>query len=227
MVTSFSLQTYLSVQHIISASYFCDRAFRIEDRAKANATSDDDLRIKAYSSSAVFLSVAFLEALINEIFADAEFAGRSSRAKAFDRETLQRINRKQKEPSYLRTTDTLTKFNDFLTTSGQQSISKGCKPGQDAKILLDLRNNLIHYKGPWLDVAFGTDTRDGALRNSELGRSIKHRFPPRRCASPQSGDYWLGAGCASWSLKTAVAFSDLFFERIGIKPTYEHVRFKL
>ena len=70
MITGIGLQTYYSIQHVQAAAYLTRRAASIEADLTGD-TAPEIVALKAYVSSALFSCVAFLEALVNEIYADA------------------------------------------------------------------------------------------------------------------------------------------------------------
>lgn len=226
MITGMSMKTYLSIQHAKSAAYFCRRVHAEEAKYSGNLQSEQLSVIKAYASSALFLSVAFLEALINELYADAQLSDGGARLGILSTNDLSRIAAVGTD-EYLQKAKLLDKFKRLLVALGKTPISTGQSPGQDVKFLAQLRNGLLHYKGPWLDMATDNMSRPGSLRGSDLYRFISGKFPPRACSTPHSGDYWLGAGCAAWSLRSALDFADLFFQELGVDATFDHVRSEL
>ena len=70
MIIGIGLQTYYSIQHVQAAAYMARQAARVEADLTGD-TAPEAVALKAYVSSALFSSVAFLEALVNEIYADA------------------------------------------------------------------------------------------------------------------------------------------------------------
>jgi hypothetical protein len=72
VIVGLSLQTYFSIQHVQAAAYLARRASRLE-RAGAPTLRPPqiDVAIRGYASSTLFTAVAFLEALANELYADA------------------------------------------------------------------------------------------------------------------------------------------------------------
>ena len=198
MITGMSIKTYFSIQHAKSAAYFCRRAHAEEGSYNGDMQSPQLGVIKAYASSALFLSAAFLEALVNELFADARLQDGSGQLRGLQDDERARISEIGTD-QYLQKAKLLDKFKSLLVAAGRTPISLGQAPGQNVKHLVDLRNNLLHYKGPWFDMSTENMSRPGSLRRSDLYKSIAGKFPPRVGATPHSGDYWLGAGCAAWA----------------------------
>src|SRR5690606_21519155 len=70
MIVGIGIKTYYSIQHVQATAYFARQATSAENRISDEA-GNDAIVLKAYVASTLFSSVAFLEALANELFADA------------------------------------------------------------------------------------------------------------------------------------------------------------
>jgi len=226
VVTGIALHTYFSIQHVQAAAYF-SRQSAATEALVGHGDDPESLRvtIRANAASAIFMSAAFLEALANELFADALNShgghldpispkGRSLIAELATDDTVQKAQ-------------VLSKLNLLLKAEGKGSLNLGELPGQDVVTMLKLRNNLVHYKASWLDVGTPGMVRAGNLRESKLQKATEGKFPSRTGANPTSGDAWLGAGCAKWCVQSTIALTDEFFNQFGITPLYEHVRCNL
>lgn len=226
MITGISLQTYYSIQHVQAAAYF-SRQTAASEALVSQGGDPEPLRvaIKANAASAIFMSAAFLEAMANELFADALKAdgghlkpisktGRSLIAVLAADETVEKAH-------------VLSKLNLLLKAKGKAALNLGEFPCQDVVTMIKLRNNLVHYKARWLDVGTTGMVRPGNLRESKLQRAIDGKFAHRAGANPTSGDAWLGAGCAKWCVQSTIELADIFFNQFGITPLYDHVRSNL
>ena len=226
MITGIFLQTFFSIQHVQAAAYFSRQTAASEARLGQGGDPETlPVEIKANATSAIFLSVAFLEALANELFADS-LKHDGGHLKPLSQTGLTLIAEFAKDET-VEKASVLTKFNLLLKSECKVAMPLGELPAQDVATMIRLRNNLVHYKASWLDVGTLGMTRTGNLRDSKLQRAIDGRFLNRAGATPSSGDAWLGAGCAKWSVQSTLAYSDAFFEELGIAPLYEHVRSKL
>ena len=223
MITGVSLHTYFSIQHVQAAAYLSRQTAAAE--TQVGQGGDPELLrvvIMANATSALFISVAFLEALSNELLADAlktngghlksiSHTGRSLIAVLAGDDTVEKAS-------------SLSKFNLLLKAEGKNTMNLGEFPGQDVVTINKLRNNLVNYKASWLDVGTPGMVRSGNLRDSKLQSAIKGKFANRAGANPTSADAWLGAGCTKWCVHSTIAFADNFFDEFGITPLYEHVR---
>ncbi|WP_212630692.1 hypothetical protein [Pseudomonas sp. KB-10] len=205
------------------AGYFVSRAERLERRyGAASFNANLDTLIAGYAASSLFTTVAFLEALINELFADAAQKN-GGNLSSIDPGSLALIADLGESTSVQKSTVT-EKFGILLRAAQKEPISKSCNPGQDLATAIRLRNELVHYKAEFFDVGTPGAARVGNFLESKLPHQISGRFQPRPGSAGMRADGWLGAGCASWALKHAISYADEVFLRLGIKPIYDHVR---
>lgn len=223
MIVSISSQTYYSIQHLMSADYFNQRANRVEKRCLASPNCETTHSIiKSYSASTLFTAVAFLEALINELFADAaqEDFGHLKEIDPNLISTIAYIGKSE----MLKKASVLEKYEHLLKLAHKNQIPRNINPGQDISTVIRLRNELVHYKAEFFDTGTPGRARSGNFLDSSLKRTIEQKFSVRPGTSGIGADGWISAGCATWALKSAVAYADKFFEELDIKPIYEHVR---
>lgn len=216
-----STRTYFSIQHIQSAALFARQAAVVE--ADWTKTSDTSLysSLLAYATGAIFSATAFLEAIINELFADSG-QNLEGHVKGLDAQTIALlaelwnlgIPRRAGYPI-------LDKYQVALTVARKPLFDAAHSPFQDAGILVQLRNNLIHYEPAWV---LETDTgAPEAVPTPQLVRKLEGKFAP--CPLPLSSPTkFFGHGCAKWSVLSSVEFADEFFKRMGLLAPYDHVR---
>lgn len=223
IITSIKILTYYSIQHLQTAEYFTQRAARLERRIKKDIfNSSLNSVIQGYSASTLLTTVAFLEALANEIFADAHLpdGGNLRKLSESERQAICQIGDKQTFDKM----KPLCKYNSILQAVNKNRISLGSNPGQDMSTVIKLRNELVHYKAELFDS--GTTVRSGTFEQRKLLDKIKGRFEPIPGTNLNSSG-WISAGCSEWAVKSAVAYTDRFFVELGIDPIYEHVRPKI
>jgi hypothetical protein len=108
---------------------------------------------------------------------------------------------------------TLEKFEFALLLSEKQGINKGATPYQDVKIVVELRNALVHFKPEW-------DTQ--ADRHQKLSKKLKSKFRP----SPFLNDElifprrWATHGCTSWGVRSCLKFAVEFERLSNLPPKY-------
>ncbi|EPL09853.1 hypothetical protein CF150_17078 [Pseudomonas sp. CF150] len=172
--------------------------------------------------TSIMLSVAFLEATINELWADCSEGFDPVRIEGLqNREAMATLWRK----SSLKRSTMLEKFELALELNEKPGISKDTNPYQDVKLLIDLRNALVHYE-PETVFNFSCGNKDKSTEH-KFDKKLRGRFEPNRLTgfgNPFYPDKVLGAGCALWATASAVAFADTFFEKLGLSCIYAHTR---
>ncbi|UVH60499.1 hypothetical protein NWF24_14125 [Variovorax paradoxus] len=223
MSISIEFRHNLSIAHLSAAALFASQCRSLE--ATAGTTHFDSPERRQHNAcaiSAVIVAVAFLEATINELFADCAEAPPRERVQAIaSKGLLGRLWAKgiPRTAAYSIT----EKYEIALELSGSLSMDRGALPYQDVKLLIELRNALIHFEPETITGSW--DTQPQRAHKSE--KRLRGKFDENALAGPGNPFYpdkLLGAGCAAWSVKSAVAFADEFFQKLGIEATYAHAR---
>lgn len=119
----------------------------------------------------------------------------------------------------------IEKYEIPLEINGKQELDRSTNPYQDAKLLVELRNALIHYE-PYTVLASSTGKTEPALVH-KFKKRFKGKFALNPLTGPGNAFYpqkLLGHGCALWTIKTALAFSDAFYDALGVEPKYSQIR---
>lgn len=216
---------YFSISHVQSAAFFSREAAKIEDCFKTNCVRSSYASHKGYVIGAIFFAVSFLEASINELYCDAN-EKHPDMLQGLDR-TLVSLMSKMWNRGIPRTArySILEKYEIVLDLANIGTFKKSEKPYQDIKLLVELRNALVHYEPE--NIAGDGDNDLSNIEPHKFEKHLKRKFeinPLTGAGNPFYPDKCLGHGCAEWAVNSAVAFTDLFFSKIGIKPTYDHVR---
>ncbi|PGA40069.1 hypothetical protein [Bacillus toyonensis] len=103
----------------------------------------------------------------------------------------------------------LHKYKTVLEKSGQNTFDEETNPYQDAKLLVELRNNLVHYKPEWVEYEGNTEEFEikygGKFDPNPLYSNVPSYFP-NKC---------LGFGSSKWALITAYNLAEDFYRRLG------------
>ena len=223
MSVTISMRHYLSISHLSAAALFAQQCEEIEIMAKA-APIDNPQRRRhnACAVSTVIISAAFLEAVINETFSDCSDAHGSERIASLPgRSIMGRLWKKgiPRTASY----SILDKYDIALELNEKPTFDVGASPYQDVKLLIELRNALIHYEP---ETIVGHSDHE-APQPHKFEKRLKGKFPINTLTglgNPFYPDKVLGAGCAKWAVSASIAFTDDFFHRLETTPIYEHVR---
>lgn len=223
MIVGLGLYTYYSIQHVQAAAHFSARATRLERRAQL--ISQLPMASVAYKGnviSSIFTTVSFLEALANELFADAakDDGGNLTQLSPEQRSTIAaNLSTEGFERSQV-----MSKYRILLQSAGCPPIGRGDSLHQHVDTAIQLRNALVHYKAEFFDVGTEGMVRDGSFMGGNLSARIRGKFPHRLGSSPMESDSWVSAGCSRWVLQASLAFTDELFSRLSVTPLYAHVR---
>lgn len=223
MSVTISMRHYLSIGHLSAAALFARQCKEIEPTAQATPIDSPQRRQhNACAISSVIVSAAFLEATINEMFSDCSDDHSTERIASLPARNLM-ANLWRKGIPRTAAYSIVEKYEIALELNGKPAFNTGSSPCQDVKLLIELRNALIHYEPE-------TIVRHSGHENPQphkFEKRLKGKFPINTLTglgNPFYPDKVLGAGCAQWAVRAAVAFTDDFFQKLGITPTYEHVR---
>jgi hypothetical protein len=162
-------------------------------------------------------SVASLESIITEVIMHGPgiHLGSSLAVESARKELEPHIESlKKKKPVTKR-------FNRVLRLLGKQQFNGGTILWTNTKLLIGLRNYLVHYRS---ELGKKMDEDDFIEELKQLGhtppvwvaRARGHmNFFPHHC---------LSAECAAWAVRTAVAFLDGFYDRLGIASPLDGYR---
>lgn len=203
------IKSNLSTLHLHSAAFFVGSAATCEDEKKIT----DDLRKKhrAYITGAITLSIASVEATINELFLESIegnkdlFQGLPSNF----HDLLSQLWESEKRFAIL------DKYQLVLTVAAKDKFDKGKPLYQDVDSSIKLRNALVHYKPEWdTDLQKHKNLENRLKSKFKLNPLIEpnHTFFPNRC---------LSHGCAEWVVKSCKNFIEAFYEKLGLPPKWD------
>jgi hypothetical protein len=217
------LRNYHSHFHVYSAFFFAKASSNIEQEyGSANVVPFDRIaEHRANVTGAVFAATAFLEATINELFADAADE-HPNNIWQLGFEVLTRLASLWEVEYFERYARLMEKFQTALKMAGKEQFNTGERHYQDVKLVIELRNTLTHYKPE--------TTFSNSMDTNKLEKSLRGKFPINPLVPnevPFFPDKCLGYGCAKWACESSLAFADEFFSRMGLTPVYTSVRSQL
>lgn len=194
--------TSLYHDHLSAALFFADSARRIECE---DSSDEGRMGHRAFVIGAISSSVSFLEARFNELCEDP-FHGRSG----FPRRSAICLRKLLQEG--MDRLPPLQKYQIAIYLAAKNApLEEGEEPYQSAKLLIELRNKLVHFRPEWS----GVDT-------SRLETKMRGKFslnPMVANNRPFFPDRCLSYGSAIWSVYTAIAFASVALKKIGLKLT--------
>lgn len=219
--------TKLSLRHLYIARILADQCRSIEQDSLTEGDKREILdRDIGYAIACLFAVVAYLEATINELFADAR-DGTIDYAKQVGEDARMDMASQWDCENFRYHTCILKKFQIALELAGAPRFDKGKKPYQDVSLVVRLRNELVHYKPEWTTVypkqVGGSKNKSGC----QIERSLSGKFPENPLATP--GDLFfpvrcLGYGCARWAVNSCIDFVRKFYSRMRISPSKDEIR---
>ena len=221
---SWSMRAYFSSYHLWAAKYFSKLAAEIEDHYKKSSVPVFDIRHRVLVMNSISSSVAFAEAAINELFQDA-VDKHHAYILPIKKEKIDILSdywcmTELKNKSHI---SILDKYQLALRFCDKKPFDNSKNPYQNAELVIQLRNTLIHYKPE----SISPDRTCKPGKQIKLGDKLNGKFPQNslmiKSGNPYFPDKLLGCGCTSWSWKSMESLADLFFQSIGIEPNYKKV----
>jgi hypothetical protein len=221
----------LSSNHLWAASHFAFLAGEIEHRYEKAAWGEALMPFyrehQAYVTGCVTSTSSFLESLINEMFKDAE--DRSPRLGSIDHKFIEIISGLWSVEHFRSHAKILEKYQTYLCLTSSDTFSTDGYPYRDVKLMLDIRNSLVHFKPEYGSSELDQDDtqRDP---HKKLTRSLRGKFSHNKIGGLAStGNPFfpmkcLGFGCAEWSVRSAISFVDEFCLRLGVTSPIDGIR---
>jgi hypothetical protein len=191
------LRAGFAIPNLRAASHFALSAAKIERKHFGEQLSSfyDEIRYNVLAS--VLLSVASLEANINELLADkGNIPGINTSAEEVVVELLEQSS-------------ILDKYQSFLRLRGFKVMDGGSEPFQSAAVLVRLRNSLVHFKPEW---------HDEQNHHARIGSNLLGKFelsPFFKASDVVFPERSMSAGCANWAVCTALSFMKTFHDICG------------
>jgi len=160
-----------------------------------------------------------LEALINENFSDIcddKLASCGQSSVKLDEKMRDQITKTWKIMKNKRFS-ILDKYNLLLGLAGKKQFNDSDSSYQEVKLLIGLRNKIVHYEPEWIEIDNFEKPHDiekklkGKFEINKLMKNAKNPFYPDKC---------LGYGCAKWAVLTSLKFSKEYGQRISIAEHY-------
>lgn len=120
----------------------------LEDEFVAAGAQVPSRRVESYAATAISESVAFLEATVNELWQYAIDSDADSNPNLWGLPpgTIDQLRRLDKYDRLERSLTTLEKYDLVLSCAGKPGLDPSRSPHRDVKLLIALRNALIHYR---------------------------------------------------------------------------------
>jgi hypothetical protein len=162
--------------HVKTAELFCEKCVQFEKANPSKTTPEGIIEYRSYSLAAVVGSACFLEAAVNELFFELSTMP-APYFKAIKPEIAVTIGKmwKLETRGYrgLQGYSILDKYGAVLALTDKPAFDKGAAPYQDARLVLDVRNALVHGSSELITVAGNTEP----LTDEKLEVATRGKFP--------------------------------------------------
>lgn len=203
-------RTYLSTQHLWMTEHCAQFAETYEARRREEKPAFH-IHLRGHVLAAITESVAFLEALVNELLEDCH-GEHPGHIEVLNEELRRKLG------EYWRISggndSILSKYETVRNLAGQSGYDRGGDPYQSANLLVKLRNWQVHFKPTTI---WGSEPHS-------LQKQLQGRFTESPLMSgtgnPWFPDKALGGSCARWCLTTVRAFADDFVTSLSYTPNY-------
>ena len=201
---------YFSIQHIQSAALFTRQCYQVEQSYDGTNSSDLVADHWSYVTGAIFAAASFLEATINELFADTLDHPDGELASHLDAATRQLMaDMWKRDIPKTAHYQIIEKFQIALTLARKPLLDSSNSPFQDVQTLIIIRNDLIHFEPVWTSV----EAEKANKRILSLQNEKKFAFNPLITApgNPFYPDKCLSHGCAKWAVNNSIQFVEDFY----------------
>ncbi len=228
-----------SYNHLKSAIFFAKNAHELEKKyeksfesLKAEERENITEEYSAFTTSAIILSVAFIEAHINEFFDNVieKKPNNSSSGTVIDKlynncpdnfKFIQSLFL-LKEDIYDKLSF-LKKYDFALVCFSKEPFEKGKKPYQNLKLIIDLRNSLVHYYPEY------QTAQKGGMGNeqSKIEKKFQDKFDInpffKNTGNPFYPHKCLSYSSAKWSIMSSYEFVEGFYSKFDLESGYKRI----
>ena len=211
---------YFSMQHIQSAALFAKHSGQIENDSDGNISGEPLIEYWADITASIFAAVSFLEATINELFANA-----TEKYSGFPQNINLEIKTLMAEMWNKRVPRTahysvLEKFDIALILAHKPAFDRGKPPVKDVDLVIKLRNSLIHYEPEWMGDEIAVSST--ASTEKKLYKDLRGKFPISPLWAGKNYNFFpnkcLNYGCARWAVESSIIYADEFYSKLGSVP---------
>jgi hypothetical protein len=210
-----SIRHHYSSRLLWTAQHHAELSGQIERKVAGKAPFSSEHT--GYVLSSIIASVAFLEAMINELFQDA--ADGHAPPDGFITPLTEECRRTMAEVWAITRggrVRALEKFDSLLRSAGSPLLDRESDMVKDAEAAIDLRNRLIHFR-----------PEDRSVDDAHAMERIRGKFTDNALMAGSGNAWWpdhaLGYGAAVWAHRSVKALADHVSDAIGIEPNYRKV----
>jgi hypothetical protein len=215
LVTRVGSRHYFATEHLWNARHQARLCQERENFLVSENRYQPDIEQRTLAVSSVLASVAFLEALVNEVWQDAADTPSdetNQRLKGLSQGAVARLRELWLSESVERALSILDKYRVALVCAEKPPLDTGRDPFQSVQIAIQLRNALVHFK-PELQWHDETHQLEARLKS-------KITENPLPLGDPWYPNKALGAGLAEWAWQRCRDFANEWWKLIGLERDY-------
>src|SRR5437762_3668573 len=216
------IRDYLSLSHIWAACFFSRSAEALE--ANDDGLAARDQRHFAHVVASIGAAGDFLDGTINELIQDAHDGnpgGPTQQMTAAQRAAIATV-----QPlAALRRTPVLEKYNLVAVAAGVAPLGRGSGAGQDAVLLLAVKNALSHSVP---ETVTTISDEPNALTVQEMEQRLRTLKLPRNPFAGPAQPFFprvvATRELTAWTCHTAMTYVETYFRLFAVPPPFEHMR---
>jgi hypothetical protein len=206
-----SLRYNFTYNFLVGAATLAKYAKAIEEKGKAS-TELEQLQYKSFVAGSIMQSVAALESDAWTVVNHGPW--HHLRSDGLDKPSLKILS---VVSSMLDKESILKKYDTVLQITASRKLKLGDQPMQDVKLLVNLRNELIHFK------SLGTDE----LSRRDLFKQLEKKDSTRPSYYPDGfmnffPHICLNSSRAKWAVNTVIDFLDHFYRQLEIESSLKN-----
>ncbi|MGA8548008.1 MAG: hypothetical protein WB785_22450 [Mycobacterium sp.] len=206
---------YFASTHLWNARHLARLCQQRESELVAQNAYEPDMEQRSLCVSTLQASVAFLEALVNEVWQDAADTPAdedNQRLAGLSRPEVARLRELWRAEGVERNLRLLDKYSVALVAADKPPLDKGREPYGSVKVAVRLRNALVHFipELQWHD------------EEHEFEQALRGKFTenPLPLGDPWYPNKALGAGCAQWAWENCRDFASEWWQQMGLQRDF-------
>jgi hypothetical protein len=216
--------------HFLEAAWHLARAAKdieaekIDDAEKGKVSRNFEIEHRGYVISSIFMSIAFVEAVINELLSDSS-EGQTSSFHGLTQRAADLLG-KMRPSKNARLPKSLAKYQNALAHAGKAAFDPKTSPFHEVCDVITLRNALVHYEPETIE----SDATKDPNELHDWEQRLRNKFDENPLVTAGSvffPDKCLSFGCAAWAYDVCGQLADEFCSRLQIQAPYSHQKARL
>ncbi len=209
---------YLAKNYIESSMIFSKNARLTE--LKETVDYYDKSNHLANVIGSVLFSVLYLESTINEFYINmTDYIDYKSDAKAKNKKIISEFWNSDKFVNY----SILEKYQYALVLLDCDKFNEAINPFQNIKILISLRNYLVHYRPEWIELKTDQTSKTQIV---SLEKKMKGKFDIKKIFYDDNDFFpnkYLVYSCTAWAISNSIQFVNDFYEKLDTEYIYKEI----